>query len=133
MFILYNRHNTHSVLCFCKIQRNIVCIYCYLASDSIVSNTRDGSRAGAATTIIFVATCLCHDKTCLLSRQKYARSDKSFVVTKRILVAAPASDTRVFSKADRIGRANELTGNGSVIVSPRVRTPDGFLARPPVH
>ena len=45
------------------------------------------SLAGAATSIIFVATnmCLSRQKKCLLSRQKYACRDKTFVTTKLCL------------------------------------------------
>ena len=64
------------------------------------------SLAGAATSIIFVATKLifCRDKTHLLSRQKFCLGKHTFVATKdlfcrdkhvskMILVASPANDT----------------------------------------
>ena len=56
------------------------------------------SLVGAATNIIFVVTkvlCVFHDKTCLLLQQRYACCDKHnfvFVMTKIIIVAAPAND-----------------------------------------
>ena len=76
---------------------------------------------------MFVAT-----KICLL-RQKFVAASILSLREKMILVAAPANDTRVLSKADRIGRANELAGNGSVTFTPRVRAPDGCLSHPPVR
>jgi len=47
------------------------------------SNSSIVSLAGAATSIITVATkyVFCRNKTCLLSRQKYAWRDKGFVAT----------------------------------------------------
>ena len=56
---------------------------------SRLKNQKSLSLAGAATSMIFVTTnmcllwqtCVCHDKTCLLSQQKYACCDKTFAVT----------------------------------------------------
>ena len=57
------------------------------------------SLAEAAAVIIFVMTKLlsrqayfCHEKRCVLSRQTRVCCDKTFVTTKMIFVAAPASD-----------------------------------------
>ena len=54
------------------------------------------SFAGAATSIIFVTANVCHEITRLLSRQKYACSDKHFVTTKLSLSRKPLVVTNIY-------------------------------------
>ena len=55
------------------------------------------SKSFIATSLLLLwQTRVCHDKTHLLSRQKYACHDKTFVATKMILMTAPTNDTTGF-------------------------------------